>query len=121
MYNQFTNPTATLVTLTPGTKFWHVLSAQGDSSPTTAAQTAFSAARSFTISSAPPTPVSVSFTASSPSSGETTWVQVQLAAAVGPAGATITLSSSNPAAAPVPATVAMQANLGWLQFQMQAG
>jgi hypothetical protein len=121
MYNQFTNPTATLTSLTPGTKFWHVRSSQGDSSPTTAAVTAFSAARSFTISSAPPTPVSVSFTTSPLTSGDTTWVQVQLTAGVGPAGATINLSSSNPAAAPVPATVAMPANTAWLQFQMQAG
>jgi hypothetical protein len=56
---QLTSPTRTVLSLTSGTKFWRVRSAQGDSSPTTAAETAWSAARSFTIPSAPPTPVSV--------------------------------------------------------------
>src|SRR5258708_4208925 len=120
---QLTFPSRTVLSLTAGTKFWRVRSFQGDSSPTTAAVTAFSAVRSFTISSAPPTPVSVGFTTSPLplNSGDTTWVQVQLTAGVGLAGATINLSSATPAAAPVPATVAMPANTGWLQFQMQAG
>ena len=121
MYNQFTAPTATLTSLTPGTKFWRVRSAQGNASPTTAAETAWSPARSFTVSSAPPTPVSVSFTTNPLNSGDTPWVAVQLTAAVGPAGATISLSSSNQSAAPVPATVTRPPNTGWLQFQMQAG
>ena len=37
------------------------------------------------------------------------------------AGATIGLASSNQSAAPVPATIAMQGNAAWTQFQMTAG
>ena len=77
---QLNNPNRTVLSLTAGQKFWRVRSAQGDSSPTTAAVTAWSAA-----------------------------------------GAVITLTSSNPAAAPVPASVNMPANTAWMQFQIQAG
>ena len=51
---QLNDPTRTVLSLTPGTKFWRVRSAQGDASPTTAAVTKFSASGSFTVSSAPP-------------------------------------------------------------------
>ncbi|HKG46328.1 MAG TPA: hypothetical protein VKB02_06365, partial [Pyrinomonadaceae bacterium] len=54
-------------------------------------------------------------------SGETTWVAVQLTAAVSAGGATISLSSSNPGAVPVPATITMPGNTAWTQFQVQAG
>src|ERR1041385_6030881 len=37
------------------------------------------------------------------------------------AGAVINLTSSNPAAAPVPASVNMPGNTAWMQFQIQAG
>jgi hypothetical protein len=120
-YNQITPPTYTLTSLTPGTKFWRVRSAQGDASPTTAAETAWSQVRSFTVSTAPPTPVSVSATTNPLASGDTTWVAVQLTSAVPSTGATIALASSNPSAAPVPATITIPGNTAWTQFQMQAG
>ena len=117
---QLNNPTRTVLSLTPGKKFWRVHSVQGDASPTTAAVTAWSAAGTFTVSSAPPTPVSVSFTTNPLASGNTTWVQVQLTSA--PATATsVALASSNQSAAPVPAAITMPANIGWAQFQMTAG
>ena len=118
---QLNGPTREILSLTPGTKFWRVRSAQGDSSPTTAAVTAWSAVGTFTISSAPPTPVSVTLAKDPLFSGETTWVAVQLTAAVPAGGATINLSSSNPGAVPVPATIAMPGNTAWTQFQVQAG
>jgi hypothetical protein len=118
--SQLNNPSRTVLSLTPGQKFWRVHSVQGDSSPTTAAVTPWSATGTFTVSSAPPTPVSVSFTSNPVTSGSTTWVQVQLTSA--PAVATtISLASSNPGAAPVPASITMPANIAWTQFQMQAG
>ena len=46
---------------------------------------------------------------------------MQLTAAVPASGATIALSSSNPAAAPVPPTIPMPGSQAWTQFQMQAG
>jgi hypothetical protein len=118
---QLNGPTRQILSLTPGTKFWRVRSAQGDASPTTAAVTAWSAVGTFTISSAPPTPVSVTLAKDPLYSGETTWVAVQFTAAVPAGGATINLSSSNPGAVPVPATITMPGNTAWTQFQVQAG
>jgi hypothetical protein len=118
---QLNGPTRNILSLTPGRKFWRVRSAQGNSSPTTAAVTAWSATGTFTISSAPPVPVSVTLAKDPLYSGEMTWVAVQLTAAVAPGGATINLNSSNPSVLPVPATVTMPGNTAWLQFQVQAG
>jgi len=118
---QLNGPTRTLLSLRPGTKFWRVRSAQGDSSPTTAAVTAWSSAGTFTVSNAPPTPVSVAPTNNPIDSGDGAWVAVQLTAAVSGNGATIALASSNPAALPVPATIAMPPNTAWTQFTVQAG
>lgn len=117
---QLNDPTRTVLSLTPGQKFWRVHSVQGNASPTTAAVTAWSATRSFTVSSAAPTPVSVSFTTNPLASGNTTWVQVQLSSAP-TADTPISLTSSNPSAAPVPASITMPANIAWTQFQMTAG
>jgi hypothetical protein len=118
---QLNGPTRQILSLTAGKKFWRVRSAQGDSSPTTAAETAWSAVGTFTISSAPPTPVSVTLAKDPLYSGETTLVAVQLTAAVPSGGATINLSSSNSGALPVPATITMPGNTAWMQFQVQAG
>ncbi len=118
---QLNGPTREILSLTSGKKFWRVRSAQGDSSPTTAALTAWSATGTFTISSAPPTPVSVKLAKDPLYSGETTIVAIQLTAAVPAGGATINLNSSNPGALPVPATVTMPGNTAWMQFQVQAG
>lgn len=118
---QLNGPTREVLSLTSGRKFWRVRSAQGDASPTTAAETAWSAVGTFTISSAPPTPVSVTLAKNPLYSGETTWVAVQLTAAVPAGGATINLSSSNPGAVPVPATITMPGNTAWTQLQVQAG
>jgi hypothetical protein len=118
---QLSNPNRTELSLTAGQKFWRVRSTQGDSSPTTAALTAWSAAGSFTVNSAPPAPVSLTLTNSTLYSGNTTWVQIQLTSAAPVGGAVINLTSSNPLAAPVPASVNMPGNTAWMQFQMQAG
>ena len=118
---QLNGPTRQILSLTAGKKFWRVRSAQGDSSPTTAALTAWSATGTFTISSAPPTPVSVTLAKDPLYSGEMTWVAVQLTAAAPSGGATININSSNPGVLPVPATVTMPGNTAWMQFQVQAG
>jgi len=118
---QLTNPNRTELSLTAGQKFWRVRSAQGDSSPTTAAVTAWSASGSFTINPAPAAPASMVLTNSALYSGNTTWVQIQLTNAAPAGGAVINLTSSNPLAAPVPASVNMPGNTAWMQFQMQAG
>jgi hypothetical protein len=118
---QLNDPNRTVLSLTSGQKFWRVRSAQGDSSPTTAAETAWSASGSFTISAAPPAPATMSLTTSAFYSGNTAFVQLQLSGAAPAAGAVINLTSSNPTAAPVPASVNMPGNTAWMQFQIQAG
>lgn len=117
---QLNDPNRTVLSLTPGQKFWRVRSAQGDASPTTAAVTAWSTAGSFIVSSAPPAPVSMTLTKTPLFGGDTTFVQLQLSGA--PAGgAVVNLTSSDPNALPVPATVNVPANTAWTQFQIQAG
>lgn len=118
---QLNGPSRTVLSLTPGTKYWRVRSHQGDASPTTAAVTQWSAGGSFTVSQGPATPVSLAFTSNPLYSGNTTWVQVQLNTAAPSGGTVISLSSSDPNAAPVPATVTMPGNTAWMQFQMTAG
>ena len=118
---QLTNPEFKILTLTSGPKFWRVRSHQGMSSPSTTATTAWSATGTFTMSMAPATPVSITPVRIPLYSGDDTFVEVQLSVGVPAAGATINLGSSNPSAAPVPATLAMQGKAGWTQFQMTAG
>ena len=118
---QLNNPNRTVLSLTSGQKFWRVRSAQGDSSPTTAAVTAWSAQGSFSISAAAAAPATLALTNNTLYSGDITLVQIQLSAAAPAAGAVINLTSSNPTAAPVPASVNMPPNTAWMQFQMQAG
>src|SRR2546430_2503736 len=118
--SQLNDPTRTVLSLTPGQKFGRVHSVQCDASPTTAAVTPWSTTGTFTVSSAPPTPVSVSSTTDPLTSGDTTWLQLQLTGAP-PTATNVALTSSNPSAAPVPASITMPANIAWTQFQMQAG
>jgi hypothetical protein len=63
----------------------------------------------------------MSLTTSAFYSGNTAFVQLQLSGAAPAAGAVINLTSSNPTAAPVPASVNMPGNTAWMQFQIQAG
>lgn len=118
---QLNDPTRQVLSLTSGRKFWRVRSEQGEASPTTAAETAWSATGTFTVSSAPPVPVSVTLSNNPLYSGDTTWVAVQLTGAVPAGGAPIIMSSSNSSAVSVPTTVRMPGNTAWMQFQVQAG
>ncbi len=129
-YNQYTDPTATMLSLTPGPKFWRVLSQHGFSSPATFnspgtnANTAWSAVGTFVISSAPATPVSIG-PLGNPGlvmySGASGMVAVQLTAAVPAGGATVALSSSNPTLAPIPSSITMPGNSAWAQFPLAVG
>ena len=122
-FNQYTDPSTVLLSLTSGPKFWRVLSEQGLSSPTTNADTAWSSTGRFTISSAPPTPVSIA-PLGIPGfmySGAAGMVAVQLTAGVPAAGASIALTSSHPAVAPLPATLSMQGTQAWAQFPITVG
>jgi hypothetical protein len=122
--NQYTEPTAVMLSLTSGPKYWRVLSQQGLSSPTTNANTDWSTTGQFTISSAPARPVSIAPMGNEQMvmySGSEGRVAVQLTAGVPPAGATLQLSSSHPAVAPVPASISMQGGHAWTSFQFIVG
>lgn len=118
---QQNEPNRTELSLTAGQKFWRVRSTQGDASPTTGAVTAWSSSGSFTVSSAPPAPASISLTSNQLFSGKSVFVQIQLSGAAPAAGQTIQLTSSNPSALPLPASVNMPGNTAWMQFQIQLG
>ncbi|MEA2462627.1 MAG: hypothetical protein QOJ98_374, partial [Acidobacteriota bacterium] len=123
-FNQFTEPSQVMLSLTSGPKFWRVLSQQGLASPTTNANTDWSTTGRFTISSAPSTPVSIA-PLGNPDlfmySGASGMVAVQLTAGVPPAGASVALTSSHPAIAPVPSTISMQGTHAWTQFPIKVG
>ena len=122
--NQYTEPTAVMLSLTSGQKYWRVLSQHCLSSPTTNAVTAWSTTGQFTISSAPARPVSIAPMGNTQMvmySGGEGVVAVQLTAGVPAAGATIQLSSSHPAVAPVPASISMQGGHAWTSFPFIVG
>jgi len=129
-YNQYTDPSATMLSLASGPKFWRVRSQHGLSSPETPsgpgtnALTDWSAVGTFSISSAPATPVAIA-PLGNPElfmySGASGMVAVQLSAAVPASGATVALSSSHPSLAPVPPTITMPGNIAWAQFPMTVG
>lgn len=118
---QLNDPSRTVLSLTPGTKFWRVRSIQGDSSLSKPALTAWSAAGTFTVNPAPSAPVSLTLADPQLYSGDSTLVAVQLTSAVPASGEAIALTSSNPAAAPVPATITMPGNIAWTQFMLTTG
>jgi hypothetical protein len=123
-YNQYTEPTQVFVSLTSGPKFWRVLSQHGLSSPTTNANTDWSATGRFTISSAPATPVSITIPGNEQPveySGAERRVDIQLTAGVPPGGATVALSSSHPTLAPLPATFSMPGGQAWARLPIRFG
>ena len=123
-FNQYTEPTQVMVSLTPGPKFWRVRSQHGLSSPTTNAVTAWSSTGRFTISSAPATPVSITIPGNVQPvrySGAERRVDIQLSAGVPPGGATVALSSSHPALAPLPATFSMPGTHAWARLPIIFG
>ena len=119
--NQITPASKTILSLTSGTKYWRVNSAQGDSSPTLPALTAWSPTRSFVVPATPPGAGSLAVNFATVSNGATETVTVQLTGPAPAGGAVIALQSSDPAVAPVPATFTMAAGLAWDQFRIQIG
>ncbi len=123
--NQYTEPRAVMQWLTPGPKFWRLLSQHGLSSPTTNANTAWSTTGRFTVSAAPPVPVSIAFEGVDPPqvvySGVRRNVTVQLSAAAPTGGATVALSSSNPSLAPVPPTITLPGGVALASFEIPIG
>jgi len=122
-YNQYTEPSQEMLSLTSGPKFWRVLSQHGLSSPTTNANTDWSTTGRFTISSAPATPVSIAVrgTPGFEYSGAERRVALQLTAGAPAGGAVVALTSSHPALAPLPATLSMPAGFAWSELPIFFG
>jgi hypothetical protein len=120
-YNQITGPSWTRLSLTAGTKYWHVLSTQGDSAPGVPANTAWSATRSFVVPSTPPGMGSLAVTRDPAANGQTQTVWIQLTGPAPAGGAVVHLTSSDPAAAPVPATWTVPSGVAFDGFGFQVG
>ncbi|MEA2317859.1 MAG: hypothetical protein QOD44_2048 [Solirubrobacteraceae bacterium] len=110
-----------VLSLPAGKKYWRVRSTEGDASPTTAAMTAFSAVRSFTVSDAAPKVASIDLGRPSVFSGMSGNGRIQLSGPAPPGGAVVALSSSHPGATGLPATVTVDAGFAFAQFNFTYG
>ncbi|MEA2321029.1 MAG: hypothetical protein QOD81_879, partial [Solirubrobacteraceae bacterium] len=111
----------TVLSLPAGTKYWRVRSTEGDASPTTAAMTAFSAVRSFTVSGGPPKVASIDLGRPSVFSGMNGHGTIQLSGPAPPGGAVVELTSTHPGATGLPATVQVDAGFAFAQFDFRYG
>jgi hypothetical protein len=120
---QLNGPTYTVITLpTAGPKFWRIRSFQGViNTAGQAAATAWSQTGTFTIADAPVRVSTITLLTANLASGQDTLVDLQLNRAVPASGATINLSSSNPQAAPLPASVAVQGSTSFVRFHFITG
>lgn len=108
--------------LSSGTKYWRVQHAEGESSPTTAAFTAPSAVRSFTVAGGQGAVASVRLLDSPTAYSGTEKVgEVQLTTVAPAGGAVVSLTSTDPSAVPVPATVTVPAGQSLQQFRFFHG
>jgi hypothetical protein len=116
-------PTYNVVQLpTAGTKFWRVRSFQGViDTAGTAAVTAWSPVGTFLVPDGPLQVNSISLSRAAPASGQEVYVDLQLSKGAPAGGATITLASSNPQAAPLPASVAVPAGFSSATFRFVTG
>lgn len=128
---QITPSERVVLSLTSGTKFWRVRSHQGNASPTTAAVTDWSAARSFTVPAGAATVQSVWLGAppcQNPCAGADTLFSgqeiegsIQLTTAAPAGGAVVTLTSAPAAGAGHPSSVTVPAGTAFATFRLVAG
>jgi hypothetical protein len=116
-------PTYTVLQLNkPGPKFWRVRSFQGViDTAGTAAVTAWSRVGTFVLPDGPLQVNTITLTRSAPASGQEVFVDLQLSKGAPAGGATVTLSSSNAQAAPLPATVSVPATNSWVEARFVTG
>jgi hypothetical protein len=127
-------PQDTLFSLAAGTHFWRVQSDHGLAGPDTTATTAWSAARSFTVSNAPPQVESLTIDVyteggvvlashthafSGTNEDNEAFGIVQLTTPAPAGGTTIALASSNPEAAAVPPSILIPAGQAQRSFTIQ--
>jgi hypothetical protein len=110
-----------VLSLPAGKKYWRVRHAEGDASPTTAAVTAFSAVRSFTVSGGPPKVASITLGRPSVFSGMAGNGEIQLSGPAPPGGAIVQLSSTHPGATSLPASVKVDAGFAFTSFSFDYG
>ena len=120
--SQQTSSQYTLLGLSSGTKYWRVRHTQGDASPTTAAMTAWSTVRSFTVNTAPARIASISLLGiTSAFSGTEQVGELQLTGPAPAGGALVQLTSTQPGATPVPSSVLIGAGTAFTQFRFVYG
>ena len=115
--------------LPTGTRYWRVRSEHGDLSPTAPALSAWSAVRSFTVIQTPPVIQAFSIDVmtdngltvrshtnapSGTTANNTVFGRVDLSNTIAPAGQVVTLTSSDPSVASVPASITVPAPQGGL-------
>jgi hypothetical protein len=116
-------PEYTVVQLpTAGTKFWRVRSFQGvKDTAGTAAATAFSQVGTFVVPDGPLRVNAIDLARPAPFSGQDVYVNLQLNKGAPAGGATINLTSSNPQAAPLPASVRADPGVSFVAFIFWTG
>ena len=116
-------PTYTVVQLpTAGTKFWRVRSFQGvKDTAGTAAVTAWSPVSSFVVPDGPLRVNTITLSRAAPTSGQEVYVELQLSKGAPAGGAVISMSSSNPAAAPMPSSIDVPATHSFVAFRFWTG
>jgi hypothetical protein len=119
--NQITGAHWTVTSLTAGTKYWRVNSEQGDSAPGVGAFTAWSSTGSFVVPATPPKVGSLAISKDPASNGDSETVTVQLTTPAPSGGATVSLTSSDTTAAPLPATLTVPVGFSFGQFRFQVG
>lgn len=132
VFSRTTASQVTVLSLTPGTKFWRVHAAQGNSGPDTAAVTDWSTTASFTVPDGEAGVESV-WLGGPPcqnpcpgteflDSGQEIEVSLQLTGTAPTGGATVTLTADKPVAAGTfPATVTVPAGSAFATFRLFAG
>ncbi|MDX6596367.1 MAG: hypothetical protein QOE87_254, partial [Gaiellales bacterium] len=118
-----TDATYTVIQLpTAGTKFWRVNSSQGvKDTAGTAAVTAWSQVGTFVVPDGPLRVNAITLTRDPTTSGQEVFVDLQLSKGAPAGGATVSLSSSDPQAAPLQASVAVPATNSWVEFRFTPG
>jgi hypothetical protein len=111
----------TVLSLSAGKKYWRVRASEGDASPTTAAMTAFSAVRSFTVNGGAPKVASIDLGRPSVFSGMSGHGEIQLTGPAPPGGAVVELASTHPGATGLPATVKVDAGFAFTSFSFTYG
>jgi hypothetical protein len=131
MFSGQTNPNAVVNSLTSGTKYWRVRSHQGDASPTVGAVTAWSNTASFAVQSGTPRLMSlaaiqttyqyINSNTNIYSGDPQVFLYLQMDRPAPAGGAVVTLTTTDPNAVPLPASITIPAGQANFSLNFQPG